>query len=391
MTPEKKLRICMVSDDFLPAATGVGTHLQLVSALLVSRGHRVLVLTTRRPGEAAFEVWNGVEVHRVPTFKVFGFYQGVPSLQTISTLFKNFAPDIVHFHYLSVMMLRALKAADRLDLPKVYTYHMTEDHLTQPLLMRPFRASIAKYIVRLCNQADLVISVSRTLAAQLPGRGIRTPIRYISNPVSFPPSEGVLAIRSGASFTIMFAGRLNPEKNLPFLIRGFAKLLELQPDSVLWIAGMGSQKPRLERICRRLGVHGRVKFLGFLEHETLSRYYAGCDVFVLPSLVETQGLVAMEAMWFSKPLIVARSVVSAEELVDQDLNGFIVDQGDEAALAERLARLSSDAELRRNMGCEGKAKTRAFMPQSVVEDLDKAYRDTLKDCHGSLLTRHDNT
>ena len=49
----------------------------------------------------------------------------------------------------------------------------------------------------------------------------------------------------------------------------------------------------------------------------LAPHYVGCDVFVLPSFVETQGLVALEAMHFGKPLLVSRVIVSATELVEE--------------------------------------------------------------------------
>src|SRR5665647_795170 len=59
------LSICMVSDDFLPAATGVGVHLKLVAPELARRGHQVCVITSRRKGEPAIEQWQGVTIYRV--------------------------------------------------------------------------------------------------------------------------------------------------------------------------------------------------------------------------------------------------------------------------------------------------------------------------------------
>ncbi|HKK14186.1 MAG TPA: glycosyltransferase, partial [Gammaproteobacteria bacterium] len=63
----------MISDDFLPAATGVGIYIQRVAAELAGRGHHVSVITTRRRGEPSFEIWNGVRVYRTFTLKIFGF------------------------------------------------------------------------------------------------------------------------------------------------------------------------------------------------------------------------------------------------------------------------------------------------------------------------------
>ena len=366
----------MLSDDFLPGATGVGTHLQEICPHLAARGLQISVITTRRHDEPAFEMWRGVSIYRVATIKAFGFYQAVPSSGTIRTLLHKIRPDVVHYHYVGLMLLRALKVVKRLGLPQIYTYHMTEDHLTQPLPMRPLRPWIAKQIVNCCNRTDLVISVSQALADQLPGKGITTPVRYISNPVGFPDISAVVPQPSEAAFVVMFAGRLNPEKNLPFLLGGFAKLLKIFPHAVLWIAGEGTQKNQLQGQCRTLGITDRVQFLGFLKHDMLACYYAGCDVFVLPSLIETQGLVAMEAMWFGKPVVIAKSVVSAKELVDEGQNGFIVDQNSKSDLAQRLAELGANPALRAKMGIAGRQKAEAFRPDAIVAKLESAYRET---------------
>lgn len=57
--------IAMITDDFAPAVTGVGVHVQKVAGELVRRGHRVVVVTSRRRDQPAFDVTDGVRVHRV--------------------------------------------------------------------------------------------------------------------------------------------------------------------------------------------------------------------------------------------------------------------------------------------------------------------------------------
>lgn len=371
------LSICMLSDDFLPGATGVGTHLQVISRHLAQRGHRVSIITTRRAGEPARQDWHGVQVYRVATVRLFGFYQAVPSMRELRRILGQIRPDIVHHHYLGLMVVRAIKLCHQLGLPQIYTYHMTEDHLTQPLPMRPFRRLIVRQIVSVCNAVDLVISVSKNLAGQLPAKGIHVPVRFISNPVDFVDPAGVEPMPRKSGYVVMFAGRLNPEKNIPFLLRGFALLQQKLPDAELWVAGAGSDLESLRRQSLELGIGDKVKFLGFLTHDLLARYYKACDVFVLPSWVETQGLVAMEAMWFGKPIVVARSVISATELVDVGINGDIVDPGDDAGLAAILLQYSLDPGLRANFGAAGVHKTSQFRADKVIDLLESTYQSVI--------------
>ncbi|WP_176954986.1 glycosyltransferase [Rhodoferax sp. OV413] len=367
----------MVSDDFLPAATGVGVHIKLVASELARRGHKIAVITTRRKGEPEIEQWEGVTVYRVFTLKAYGFYQALPSTATVRGILKQIQPDLVHHHYVGFMMWQVCRVAESLKLPQISTYHFSAEVLTQPLPMRPFRGLIRKMMVAFNNRFDLVIAPSLKLAQQISSEGVETPVRFITNPVVFKASADVVPAERPSGFTILYAGRLGPEKNIPYLIKAFAELQRSVSDAFLWIAGHGPEGDALEALCSELGIEHKVKFLGFLDHPTLARYYAACDVFVLPSLMETQGLVVMEAMWFGRPVIVTSAIVSAEELVAQGVNGFIVDPDSVNDLTRRLLLLAAEPATRAAQGEAGRERASAYRPELVVEALGAAYRNVL--------------
>ena len=369
--------ICLCSDDFLPAATGAGTHVQRITEELVRRGHRVSVITTRRSGQPYREVWQGANIYRVFSVNIRGYYQAFPSSSTITRILEDNSVAILHHHYLGVMMMRAEKVARRLGLPQVYTYHMPVDVLVQWWPMPMFRPLFSRMIVDYCNKFDLIISPSLNLAQRIREEGVRTPIRHITNPVAFDPAARVEPVPRPAPFMVLFAGRLEPEKNIPFLLEGFRSALSMGLKAGLWIAGTGSQQRRLESVCKNLGIGEYVHFLGRVEHSRLGDYYAACDVFVLPSLVETQGLVAMEAMRFARPVIVTRSIVAARELVDEGENGYIVDPENVGELAARLLALEADPDLRERFGQLGKERSLTFAPDSVIHSTEDAYRAAL--------------
>ena len=371
------LSICMVSDDFLPVMTGVGIHLKLVAPELVRRGHKVSVITTRRKGEAEVEQWEGVTIYRVFTLKAYGFYQGLPSIATVRSILARVKPDLVHHHYFGFMMLRACGVAESLKLPQVSTYHFSAEVLTQPLPMRPLRGLIRRLMVSYNNRFDMVIAPSQNLAKQIANEGVLSAVRYITNPVVFGDSAGVVPAERTRGFTVLYAGRLGPEKNIGYLIKAFAAVLKSVPDATLWVAGRGPEGPALESLCTQLRVSDKVKFLGFLDHPTLARYYAACDVFVLPSIQEAQPLVAMEAMWFGRPVIVTRAIVAAEEMVDQGVNGYIVDPDSVDDLTSRLKLLAAEPATRAAQGEASRLRASAYQPELVVNALEAAYRDLL--------------
>ena len=159
--------VCIISDDFLPAVTGAGTHVQFISQDLVKRGYQISIITTRRPGQPEQEVWQGVKVYRTFTVRVLGFYQALPSKKTIRKIFEENQVTLVHHHYVGFLLKQAEKVARIMGLPQVYTYHMTADHLTQALPMRPLRSLIARQILNYCNRFDFIIAPSKNLAEKI--------------------------------------------------------------------------------------------------------------------------------------------------------------------------------------------------------------------------------
>ena len=367
----------MVSDDFLPAMTGVGTHLKIIAPELVRRGHKVAVITTRRKGEAEVEEWDGVTIYRVFTLKAYGFYQALPSGRTIRRILDSAKPDLVHHHYVGFMMRQVCSVAIALKIPQVSTYHFSAEVLTQPLPMRPLRPLIRRLMVSYNNRFDLVIAPSRNLVRQIVNEGVLSTVRYITNPVVFGDTTGVVPAERTLAFTILYAGRLGPEKNIGYLIKAYAALIKTLPAAVLWVAGRGPEGPALEALSSQLGLSEKVKFLGFLDHPTLARYYAACDVFVLPSIQEAQPLVAMEAMWFGRPVIVTKAIVAAEEIVDQGVNGYIVDPGSVDDLTSRLTLLAAEPATRTAQGEASRLRASAYQPELVVNALEAAYGDVL--------------
>lgn len=376
--PSPSLSICMISDDFLPEVTGVAVHLQQIMLQLIKHGHKVCIITSKEPGQEKVESWNGIKIYRCPSIKMFGFYQAYASKSAIKKILTENQVDIVHLHYLSFLFIRAFNVAQAMDIKCIYTYHMTVDVLTQPLMMKPYRPLISRMIVHYCNKFEKILVPSQKLAEDIKSSGINAPAYFINNPVTYEPTDIVKIPRDNIDFLVLYAGRLSPEKNIPFLINAFFLISKIKPQSHLWIAGHGNMRSTLEKQINNLGITNSVKFFGHVPHEELAGYYNACDVFVLPSLIETQGMVALEAMRFSKPVIVTSSIVSADELVSQGDNGFIVNPESIDELAERLVELANDPVLCEKMGKNGLERSRQYDPDTVTAALIKHYRTLLQ-------------
>jgi glycosyltransferase involved in cell wall biosynthesis len=249
---------------------------------------------------------------------------------------------------------------------------MTADHLTQPRVLRPLAPLAERLIVRQSNLCDAVVVPSERLADGLPGRGVTAPCHYVRNPVAFEDAPAAVVPRDEGRFVVLFAGRLDEEKNVSLLLRAFAALSPDRESTELWIAGRGRQRRLLERLARELGISHRVRFLGFLDHEELAKRYAAAHVFVLPSRVETHGMVVVEAMRFGTPAIVTDRIVSARELVEHGRDGYVV-ADDPAALSRALERLRADPSLRAQLGRRAAESARAYSVKASVDALEAIY------------------
>jgi glycosyltransferase involved in cell wall biosynthesis len=121
--------------------------------------------------------------------------------------------------------------------------------------------------------------------------------------------------------------------------------------------GSGDDLPRLKRIAIDLNVADRVHFFENLSDEEVAACYARAEFFALPSTGEGFGLVFLEAMAFSKP-VVATASGGTPDVVQDGVNGLLVPPGNARALKEALGRLLSDESLRRDLGRHGEEMVR---------------------------------
>jgi phosphatidyl-myo-inositol dimannoside synthase len=190
-------------------------------------------------------------------------------------------------------------------------------------------------------------------------------------PSGFPQGKVILSI-----------GRLAASeqyKGTDNLIRAVAQLRAVHPDLHFVHIGSGDDLARLQNLAKELGVADCVHFLKGFSREELADCYAHADIFAMPSAGEGFGLVYLEAMAFGKPLVAA-AAGGALDLVQDGVNGLLVQARDLASLASALARLLEDACLRQKLGQRGAALVREkYRFESFVSNLEQIFDDCLMD------------
>jgi len=150
-----------------------------------------------------------------------------------------------------------------------------------------------------------------------------------------------LGIPAGSK-VIAFVGaldRAHPFKGVDYLLRVFSGMCD--SDAVLLIVGDGKLKHAYIRLAAELGLAGRTFFAGLVAHTDLPLYYAAADVVVLPSSPpESFGMVLIEAMACGRPVI-AHDIPGVRMLIDDGVDGYLIQPGDAEALQRQLAQILS--------------------------------------------------
>jgi glycosyltransferase involved in cell wall biosynthesis len=199
------------------------------------------------------------------------------------------------------------------------------------------------YLKEAFLQADRVICVSEALraglAALLPGMEAKSIV--IPNQVDtgyFVPSGHV---PDRPPFRLFALAHLTAEKGMDVLIRALHLLQQMESDAyTLRIGGDGAERKKLEQMTQKLGLASLIQFAGRLSKEEVRNELQQAHAFVHPSLMESFGIVLLEAMSCGLPVIATRSG-GPEQLVKPEL-GLLCEAGHAEALAHSIQRIKSD-------------------------------------------------
>jgi glycosyltransferase involved in cell wall biosynthesis len=161
---------------------------------------------------------------------------------------------------------------------------------------------------------------------------------------------------------ILTVAHLYPRKGVDTLLRAFASV---SGDAVLRIVGTGPERERLEHLARSLDIADRIHFLGHLPFAALVAEYRNAAIFALPTEQEGFGIVFLEAMASSLPIIATR-VAAVPEVVSDGVTALLTNPRDESALAQILETLLADAALRERLGNAGRVQAARFAAPAVA-------------------------
>ena len=295
--------------------------------------------------------------------------------------------ELVHIQTPFLAHYAGLKLARARGVPVVATCHTYfEDYLHHYMPLLPgFAGSwLARSVMTSqLNAVDAVISPSEPVRARLLEYGVKKPIHVIPTGMTeerFGPGSAS-RFRELFGFApeqriVLNVGRVAHEKNLGFLLRMFVHVAKQDARAVLVIAGEGPARRALQTQAEQLGIGTRTRFIGNLDRErTLNDCYASADAFVFASRTETQGLVLLEAMAQSRPVVSTaclgtRSVLTAA-------SGACVVEEEEDDFAAAVCRVLKDRAHAQAMGEKARRWAAQWSSLNLAGRMADLYRDLL--------------
>ncbi len=191
---------------------------------------------------------------------------------------------------------------------------------------------------------------------------------------------------SGKGFDriVLFSGRLVAQKDLPTLLKAFQIITSQRPSTLLLIVGKGPQETLLKRLMNDLQIAKNVVFAGSIDHNIMPEYLAACDIYSISSLFEGTCIAMVEAMAAGKPVVATR-FAGAIDLIKDGENGFMVDQKDYRAIANKILYLLDNPEKAKVMGEQARETvTKVFANNQNIDRVIELWEKTARCKVGSL-------
>ncbi|HPS57290.1 MAG TPA: glycosyltransferase [Spirochaetota bacterium] len=388
------MNIAYVCDQYWPVISGVSVSNDMFKKHLEKLGCKVWFFVPDYPGAAELDKTMGNrDVFRFKSYPLFFNRENrLVFKMEKKNLYKaldSIKPDIIHAHSEFAIAVMANKYARKNNIPFIYTTHTNWEELASlyvPFLSNLIGRLYARHrLSRTWNKADLLIAPTSLMEVLLQYYMVKVPIKvlptgvdksdFVSKTLNKKKARAIIIKRHPElknKKILFFAGRIGMEKNIEFIINSLALLLPSMPDTRLIIAGDGPAKTDIMKYTADKGLSDKVTFTGFVARSSLKEYYYAADVFVFASKVESQGLVALEAMACGTP-VVAIGKMGTREVMGGDNGGFMVDD-DIDMFTEKVSLLLSDKKLHRIKTAEALRHVEKWTIETMAVKLLNIYK-----------------
>ncbi len=293
----------------------------------------------------------------------------------INSWMKLGAMDVIHVQWPIPNGLGALIMKYFYRIPYLNTIYGEEIYLSK----RYHTMFIIKLLVR--NSSKTIMISSGTLKASLKEGLKKDKLEIIPFGVDTNIFKPYKVLKNEQIIQILSIGYLIERKGFEYLIKSIKEVLKIHHNINLKIVGTGPLENQIKNQIKELELEGNIEILGNVSDEKLLDLYNSSDIFVLPSIVDSQGnteglgVVLLEAMACKLPVI-ASNIGGIPDIVHDRFNGLLVPQKNIFELSNALNELIKNEELRKSLALNGYELVKGhFSWEQIAKDYLKIYKE----------------
>tara|TARA_X000000950_G_scaffold74611_2_gene93111 strand:- start:222 stop:1352 length:1131 start_codon:yes stop_codon:yes gene_type:complete len=365
-----------------PTFGGSGVVATELGLYLSKKGHEIHFITYKQPVriQNLTPLLHFHEVH-VPTYDLFKYqpYELALSSRMVEIV-KKYKIDLLHVHYAiphayAAYMSKKMLEDEGISIPMITTLHGTDITLVGS---HPFYKKAVQFSI---NNSEYVTAVSQSLKEDTERLfEVSKDIRVIPNFIDLSKThkKNVFCnkdvIATGDQFVITHISNFRPLKRIIDILKVFEKVRKKLNVKLLMV-GDGPEKERAKRYCRAHKLDDSVLFLG--NSNEIDEILCFTDLFLLPSEQESFGLVALEAMIHSVP-VVCSDVGGLPEVVENGYSGYLCPVGDTNAMAEKSIYILENEERHEQFKKQAYECSKKFDIKNVIVHYENLYEEAIK-------------
>ncbi|MEZ4803173.1 MAG: N-acetyl-alpha-D-glucosaminyl L-malate synthase BshA [Gelidibacter sp.] len=367
-----------------PTFGGSGVVATELGLALSKRGHEIHFITYSQPVRLDL-LGSNVHYHEVnvPEYPLFLYQPYELALSSkLVDMVKLHSIEILHVHYAIPHAYAAYMAKKMLQEEGIYVPIVTTLHGTDITLVgsHPFYKPAVTFSI---NKSDAVTSVSQSLKEDtLRLFDIKNEIDVIPNFIDlgkyktyFTDCQREIMANDNEKI-ITHISNFRKVKQIPDVINVFYNIQKELPAKLMMV-GEGPEKEEAERLCRKLGISNKVVFFG--NSNEIDKILCFSDLFLLPSITESFGLAALEAMASGVPVISSNTGGIPEVNID-GVSGYLSDVNDVESMSKNALYILKDKERLKAFKMNAKAESKKFDIHKIVPMYEDIYKRTLKKC-----------
>lgn len=386
------MKILLATESYYPNIDGGAIAQYKLVHELKKRGHEIYVIAPSPSFRSHVEHDDGITVFRTASiplpFYMNTRYRFSPfPLFKIRGIIKKIKPDIVHICSPYFIGSCAYLWARKNKIPVISSIHLLPENTLSPFFgskhYKAFEERIWNYFIYFFNLADLVTIPTQTGANIYKKRGLKKRIIPISNGVDtevFNPNNDGEYLRKKFNLPekniVICAGRITAEKNLDVLVKAIPSVVRQVGAHFLFVGSGGEYKHQIVNLVKELNVSKYTTFTDFLDWKDYPNIYVIADVFALPSESELQSIVTLEAVASGLPVVVVNKGALPE--LTSCGNGFIFEPKNSEDMADKIVKILSDENLKKQMKEKSLELVKKHSLCSVVAEYEKAYENAIK-------------